>query len=174
MDELIELEQRIKHKIAQTKDKMHKTQERAITDRLWPEIETLNWVLNEILVFRQKEAGFFSNAWNLPEHEFVNFYFPRAVDFFGLVWLEKKKKLLPISLENYYKFLVLLPLEADEKMEALKHYFGITQSNEIIARGIEAKIIHKGRGKFKILEDNCKGKYIGKIVDASDVIRCKL
>jgi hypothetical protein len=40
--------------------------------------------------------------------------------------------------------------------------------------GIEAKIIHKGRGKFKILEDNYKGKYIGKIVDASDVIRCKL
>ena len=30
---------------------------------------------------------------------------------------------LPISLENCYKFLVLLPLEADEKMEALKHYF---------------------------------------------------
>jgi hypothetical protein len=26
---------------------------------------------------------------------------------------------LPISLENYYKFLVLLPLEADEKMEVL-------------------------------------------------------
>jgi hypothetical protein len=40
--------------------------------------------------------------------------------------------------------------------------------------GIEAKIIHKGRGKFKILEDNYNGKYIGKIVDASDVIRCKL
>ena len=26
---------------------------------------------------------------------------------------------LPISLENYYKFLVLLPLEADEKMHTL-------------------------------------------------------
>ncbi|MDQ6666940.1 MAG: hypothetical protein M3Y53_01790 [Thermoproteota archaeon] len=39
---------------------------------------------------------------------------------------------------------------------------------------IEAKIIHKGRGKFKILEDIYRGKYIGKIVDASDVIRCKL
>jgi hypothetical protein len=38
---------------------------------------------------------------------------------------------------------------------------------------IEAKIIHKGRGRFIILEDNCRGKYIGKIVDASDVIRCK-
>ena len=62
MDELSELEQRIKTKIVQTKDKMHKIQERAVTDRLWPEIETLNWVLNEILVFRQKEEGFFSNA----------------------------------------------------------------------------------------------------------------
>ena len=37
---------------------------------------------------------------------------------------------------------------------------------------IEAKIMHKGRGRFIILEDNCRGKYIGKIVDASDVIRC--
>jgi DNA polymerase elongation subunit (family B) len=46
---------------------------------------------------------------------------------------------LPISLENYYKFLVLLPLEADEKMEALKHYFGITHGNELIARGIETR-----------------------------------
>ena len=39
---------------------------------------------------------------------------------------------------------------------------------------IEAKIIHKGRGKFKIVEDNYNAKYVGKIVDASDVIRCKL
>ena len=62
MDELIELEQRINHKIAQTKDKMHKTQERAVTDRLWPEIETLNWVLNEILVIRQRDEGFYSNT----------------------------------------------------------------------------------------------------------------
>ena len=46
---------------------------------------------------------------------------------------------LPISLENCYKFLVLLPLEADEKMAALKHYFGITQTNELIARGIEVR-----------------------------------
>jgi hypothetical protein len=39
---------------------------------------------------------------------------------------------------------------------------------------IDAKIIHKGRGKFEILEDNYKGKYISKIVDASDVVRCKV
>ncbi len=61
MDELIELEQRIKHKIVQTKDKMHKTRERVVTDRFWPEIETLNWVLNEILVLRQRDEGFYSN-----------------------------------------------------------------------------------------------------------------
>jgi hypothetical protein len=44
----------IGYKISQRKDKMHKTQERVVTDRLWPEIETLNWVLNEILVLRQR------------------------------------------------------------------------------------------------------------------------
>ena len=55
MDELSELEQRIKHKIVQTKNKIHKTQERAVTDRLWPEIETLNWVLNEILVLSREQ-----------------------------------------------------------------------------------------------------------------------
>ena len=60
MDELIELEQRINHKIMRTKDKMHKTKERVVTDRLWPEIETLNWVLNEILVLRQRDEGFYS------------------------------------------------------------------------------------------------------------------
>ena len=54
MDELSELEQRIKNKIVQTKDKMHTTRERAVTDRLWPEIETLNWVLNEILVLSRE------------------------------------------------------------------------------------------------------------------------
>ena len=40
--------------------------------------------------------------------------------------------------------------------------------------GFEAKIIHKGRGKFKILNDEYGGKYNNKIVDASDVIRCKI
>ncbi|MGC2575318.1 MAG: DNA polymerase domain-containing protein [Candidatus Nitrosopolaris sp.] len=46
---------------------------------------------------------------------------------------------LPITLEICYKFLVLLPLEADEKLEALKHYYGITYTNELIVRGIEAR-----------------------------------
>ncbi len=46
---------------------------------------------------------------------------------------------LPMSLEHHYKFLVLLPLEADQRMEALKHYFGITYADELIARGIEIR-----------------------------------
>jgi hypothetical protein len=33
---------------------------------------------------------------------------------------------------------------------------------------IDAKIIHRGRAEFEILEDNYRGKYIGEIVDASD------
>jgi DNA polymerase-2 len=44
------------------------------------------------------------------------------------------------SLKDYhYKFLVLLPLEADEKIEVLKHYFGITFDNELVVRGIEIR-----------------------------------
>jgi hypothetical protein len=50
MDELSILEERIQDKIVETQIKMDKTMERAETDRLWPIIETLKWVLNEILV----------------------------------------------------------------------------------------------------------------------------
>jgi hypothetical protein len=39
---------------------------------------------------------------------------------------------------------------------------------------VEAKIIHTGRGKFKILEDKYGGKYVNKIVDASDIVSCKV
>jgi DNA polymerase-2 len=46
---------------------------------------------------------------------------------------------LSISVDYHYKFLVLLPLEADEKIEVLKHYFGITYDNELVVRGIEIR-----------------------------------
>ena len=49
MGELSMLEEKIQDKIAETKIKMDRTMERSETDRLWPIIETLNWVLNEIL-----------------------------------------------------------------------------------------------------------------------------
>jgi DNA polymerase elongation subunit (family B) len=34
---------------------------------------------------------------------------------------------------------VLLPLQADDKLEVLKHYYGIIHTNELIVRGIEAR-----------------------------------
>ena len=60
-------------------------------------------------------------------------------DFENVNKILAKEAGLPVSLEHHYKFLVFLPLEADEKMEALKYYFGITQINELIARGIEIR-----------------------------------
>jgi DNA polymerase elongation subunit (family B) len=53
--------------------------------------------------------------------------------------LLSKETGLCISVDYHYKFLVLLPLEADEKIEVLKHYFGITFDNEIVVRGIEIR-----------------------------------
>ena len=46
---------------------------------------------------------------------------------------------MSLSLEYHYEFIVLLPLEADEKLEALKHYFGITDDGELVTRGIETR-----------------------------------
>ncbi|HEY7080382.1 MAG TPA: DNA polymerase domain-containing protein [Nitrososphaeraceae archaeon] len=46
---------------------------------------------------------------------------------------------LQMSLEFHYKYLVLLYVEADEKMEARKHYFGLTYNNQLITRGIETR-----------------------------------
>src|SRR4026209_1335303 len=46
---------------------------------------------------------------------------------------------LTMSVDYNYKFLVLLPIEADENIEALKHYYGITQQGELVVRGIEIR-----------------------------------
>jgi DNA polymerase elongation subunit (family B) len=46
---------------------------------------------------------------------------------------------LPISIEHNFKFLVLLPLEASEKIEALKQYYGVTHDGKLVVRGIEIR-----------------------------------
>jgi hypothetical protein len=46
---------------------------------------------------------------------------------------------LNMTLEYHYKFLVLLYMEADEKMEARKHYYGLTYDNQLITRGIDTR-----------------------------------
>lgn len=37
---------------------------------------------------------------------------------------------------------------------------------------VKARILHVGRGKFKILKDEMNSKHVGKIIDAGDVIFC--
>ncbi|MGA9842668.1 MAG: DNA polymerase domain-containing protein, partial [Nitrososphaeraceae archaeon] len=62
-----------------------------------------------------------------------------AIDYNEVIDTLSKETGLSISIEYHYKFLVLLPLEADEKIEVLKHYFGITFDNELVIRGIEIR-----------------------------------
>ena len=38
---------------------------------------------------------------------------------------------------------------------------------------IRAEVKHVGRGKFRIIDDKSDGKYIGMIVDASDIFHCR-
>jgi DNA polymerase elongation subunit (family B) len=46
---------------------------------------------------------------------------------------------LPISLEHDFKYLVLLPLETSEKIEALKQYYGVTHERKLVVRGVEIR-----------------------------------
>jgi DNA polymerase elongation subunit (family B) len=46
---------------------------------------------------------------------------------------------LPISIEHNFRYLVLLPLEASEKIEALKQYYGVTHQGQLVVRGIEIR-----------------------------------
>jgi DNA polymerase elongation subunit (family B) len=61
------------------------------------------------------------------------------VDYKQVVNKLSKETGLSISIDYNYKFLVLLPIEADENIEALKHYYGITQQGELVSRGIEIR-----------------------------------
>ena len=60
-------------------------------------------------------------------------------DYQQVVDILSKETGLSISIDYNYKFLVLLPIEADENIEALKHYYGITQQGELVVRGIEIR-----------------------------------
>ena len=55
MDELEQLEQTIFHEIKWTEKAMQDTNLREDTDTAKPRIDALNWVLNEILVFKRED-----------------------------------------------------------------------------------------------------------------------
>jgi DNA polymerase elongation subunit (family B) len=44
-----------------------------------------------------------------------------------------------LTLGFHYKYLVLLHVEADEKLEAKKHYYGLTYQNQLVSRGIDTR-----------------------------------
>jgi DNA polymerase elongation subunit (family B) len=56
-----------------------------------------------------------------------------------LVGILGKETGLPISIEHNFKFLVLLPLESSEKIEALKQYYGVTHEGQLVVRGVEIR-----------------------------------
>jgi DNA polymerase elongation subunit (family B) len=56
-----------------------------------------------------------------------------------IVNILRRETNLPISIEHDFKFLVLLPLEASEKIEALKQYYGVTQKGQLVVRGVEIR-----------------------------------
>jgi DNA polymerase elongation subunit (family B) len=62
-----------------------------------------------------------------------------ALDYNEVIETLSKETDLSISVDYHYKFLVLFPLEADEKIEVLKHYFGITFDNQLVVRGMEIR-----------------------------------
>jgi hypothetical protein len=44
---------------------------------------------------------------------------------------------------------------------------------DIDGQEVRAKIVHTGRGKFRV-EDDAGGNYRGTVIDASDVISCNV
>ena len=48
------LEDMLHNRIIQKKEEMHKSQNRSVTDSLWTEIETLQWVLSQSLSVRRR------------------------------------------------------------------------------------------------------------------------
>ena len=56
----------------------------------------------------------------------------------------------------------------------------LTKSNStwcnllINGSNVRAKVKQVGSGKYRIIEDNGDGKYVGKVVDAYDIFHCNL
>ncbi len=46
---------------------------------------------------------------------------------------------LPISIENYFKYLAFIPQKTDPSLAATKRYYGITYDGKLVYKGIEAR-----------------------------------
>ena len=52
-DQLLNLEQTINHNLKQTREEMHKVQDMTKRDNLWIKAETLQWVLDQMLILNE-------------------------------------------------------------------------------------------------------------------------
>ena len=56
-------------------------------------------------------------------------------------WLSKSRNELnlPITVENHFKYLVLLPQKSGEDFGAINRYYGLRYDGELVCRGIELR-----------------------------------
>jgi hypothetical protein len=80
----------------------------------------------------------------------------------------------PFEISNKNIGITITDKLKEEKQEEEEERYSCLCLLLIDGTRFETKIVHKGRDKFKILNDKYGGKYSDKIVDASDVIRCKV
>jgi hypothetical protein len=85
-----------------------------------------------------QEAGF-DLIYADTDAVFLKKKYATRVDFEKIKNTIAKETGLDLTLEFHYKFLVLLYIEADDKMEAKKHYFGLTYDGQLITRGIDTR-----------------------------------
>jgi DNA polymerase elongation subunit (family B) len=81
------------------------------------------------LIYADTDSVFIKNGSGIPTTD----------QYEKIVNILRKETGLPISIEHNFKFLVLLPLEASEKIEALKQYYGVTQEGQLVVRGVEIR-----------------------------------
>ena len=63
----------------------------------------------------------------------------RRLDFDKLASLIQEQLDLPITIENHFKYLVLLPQKSGEDFGAINRYYGMRYDGELVCRGIELR-----------------------------------
>jgi hypothetical protein len=62
-------------------------------------------------------------------------------------------------------------IDVTGKQIRMRSAWCVIEINNIVFR---AEILHISRGKFRILRDDRDNSYVGRIIDASDVLTCEL
>jgi DNA polymerase elongation subunit (family B) len=105
--------------------------------------EEINWLSREILIKTKDVVQKLGCELIYADTDSIFIKNPEGVEpsnqYEKIVGKLRRETGLPISVEHDFKFLVLLPLEANEKIEALKQYYGITHEGHLVVRGVEIR-----------------------------------